>query len=111
MKTIVITRKYWGTGRLRWDVDGKQCCLGFTCRSFGVPAKDLLGYGSPANLSPNHRKKFPDWMLEKTPNYVSDVEQAMIINDSADIPMEEKEKQLKPIFAKNGIKLVFRGQP
>jgi hypothetical protein len=107
MKTIVITRKYWGTGRL--CVDGKQCCLGFCARSFGVPVKDLLGYGSPAELSPNHRKKLPDWMLKQKPDYDSDVQRAMFINDNATLTMVEKEELLKPLFLKHGIKLVFRG--
>jgi hypothetical protein len=113
MKTVVITRKYWSTGRLRWFVDGKQCCLGFCARSFGVPAKDLLGYAAPANLSPKNRVRFPDWMLEQTPGHVSDVETAMKINDSdiSVIPMEEKETLLKDLFLKHDIKLVFRGQP
>jgi hypothetical protein len=98
-------------GSLRAPISGKQCCLGFCARSFGVPAKDLLSHGVPAYLDQKHLVKFPNWMLENTEDYHSDVEKAMRINDSASITMEEKETLLKDLFLKHDIKLVFRGQP
>jgi hypothetical protein len=109
MKTVIITRKYWGMSSLRSTVNGKQCCLGFCARSFGVPAKDLLNRGFPASLAEKNKVKFPDWMLENTTGYTSDVEMAIGINDNAILTMEEKETQLKLLFLKHDIKLVFRG--
>lgn len=111
MKTIVITRKYWGTGRLLSHYDGKMCCLGFACVAYGMSKKNIEDIGMPSHLLVGSGKsKLPTWLLQVGDECFSDACTAAQINDDAKLTMPEKEEQLKPLFAKHGIRLVFRGK-
>jgi hypothetical protein len=104
MKTVIITRKHWGQHTLRSPQTGKQCCLGFVCKSFGLSNKDIAGNAVPYGLAVAFQNTLPGWLLHSP-----DVNKAMAINDDLSFSMEKKEELLKPLFAKHGIKLVFRG--
>ena len=108
MKTIIITRKYWGQNRLR-SIDGTRCCLGFVCEALGIPAKNTLGTSYPDGLTEDMKKTLPNWLL--TSGQGSDCLIASEINDDGNLSMAEKEKRLKIIFLNHDIKLVFRGKP
>ena len=107
MKTVVITRKLWGKKKLRRTEDGKMCCLGFLCRSYGLSNEDITGRGMPGSLYTDSRSLLPEWLLQS--DAFSDARKAAFINDKATLTMAEKEELLKPLFLKHGIKLVFRG--
>lgn len=119
MKTVIITRKYWGTGSLR-DEEGKRCCLGFVCEAYGVPKSNTLDEQLPSCLPPEDRKILPKWLLDEkwnsfgydyTPSKdISDMRAASAINDDLVLTNYKREELLKPIFAKHGIKLIFRGK-
>jgi hypothetical protein len=108
MKTVIITRKYWGKGSLR-DNEGKKCCLGFVSEAFGVLPSQTLNISVPHNLTKEVQEKLPDWLC-KSASCFSDVGRATSINDTSVLSWDEKEKQLKQIFALHDIRLVFRGQ-
>lgn len=111
MKTIVIDRRRWGTGKLLRIADHKMCCLGFACRFYGLTEKNILDKGLPAYLlNGDGRSKLPRWMMVSSFLINSDVNLAAQINDSPTLSDEEKEKQLKEIFLKHQIKLIFRGK-
>jgi hypothetical protein len=107
MKTVIITRKYWGTSELR-DVEGQKCCLGFVSEALGVSAKETLCVPLPRELPKSSKKFLPAWM--KYNEEESDVKRAANINDHRDLTWEKKEELLKTLFAKHNIRLVFRGQ-
>jgi hypothetical protein len=109
MKTIVITRKYWGTHYLLRTSDSKMCCLGFTCAAYKLPKKHMLGVRKPVSLRVPTGIKLPQWLFDTWAG--TDVGNAMNINDNDSLTMAQKEEQLKPIFLKHNIKLVFRGKP
>ena len=112
MKTVVITRKYWGQRSLRRD-DGKRCCLGFCSESYGIAPKDTLNMCFPIDLvfcKVKGYSKLPTWLIEGGIE-VHDVNSAAGINDDSSLTMTEKEERLKPLFAKHNIRLVFRGKP
>jgi hypothetical protein len=108
MKTVVITRKLWGQKRLRRKEDGKMCCLGFLCRSYGLSNEDITGRGMPGFLYTDSASLLPEWLL-KLDASSPDAGTAAFINDNETITMAKKEELLKPLFLKHGIKLVFRG--
>jgi len=116
VKTIVITRKYWGTRSLLNGDTGKMCCLGFACVAYGISKKEMRGIGMPAQLPSKNcgRNKLPKWMLltfVEMQASDADAGAAADINDDQFMPQAEKEKQLKALFLKHKIRLVFRGKP
>lgn len=122
MKKVIITRNKWGRSSLKRQDNGKQCCLGFVCKVYGLPEDAIENIGYPSSLPEKLQKKLPKWLRAiyvkvKTANekYVSnhpDVTLAAHINDDLDKTrtIAEKEEALKPIFRKHNIQLVFRGK-
>ena len=108
MKTVIIMRKYWGQYLMRND-EGKKCCLGFVSEAYGVPPEKTLNKEFPCQLRHNVPKDFPDWLL--TNHHHHDVAIASGINDDMVLSLKEKEAQLKELFAKHNIRLIFRGKP
>ena len=123
MKTIVITRKYWGRSALRINPPGTnegkctdkdtKCCLGFVCEAYGMKPKQTFEREMPRNISAG-TSKLPKWLLQTNHEHddtdVTDVRKASLINDDQDLTDAQKEEQLIPIFKKHGIRLVFRGK-
>jgi hypothetical protein len=109
MKTIVITRKYWGRNCLR-SKSGMRCCLGFAAEAYGVSPANTACVGMPSSL-PAQKSFLPEWLKlsANEDGTTADVQLASAINDSQDMIDAEKEKQLKEIFLKHKIRLVFRG--
>ena len=110
MKTFYVNRKTWGTSRLL-DIDnGKMCCLGFLCRSFGLKSKDISGYGYPEQMKASLQNKLPVWLRYELGKSKELYHQIGRINDDEILTWEKKEELLKPLFAAQGIKIVFRGK-
>lgn len=109
MKTIVITRKYWGRHCLR-SKSGMRCCLGFAAEAYGVSPANTACVGMPSSL-PAQKSFLPRWfkLHLNEDGTTSDVRKASIINDSEDLTDAKKEERLKAIFLKHKICLVFRG--
>ena len=117
MKTVVITRKYWGKSYLRINLsmkinyftryepstDDKKCCLGFICESYNVPSEATYGVGMPRQLPLQFKNLLPACLNGDV------ADQATGINDG-NRPWPEKEKLLKSLFRPYGIRLVFRGK-
>jgi hypothetical protein len=121
MKKLVIDRSKWRTGgggynftygetKLLNDM-GYMCCLGFYCVQIGNKTKNEI-YGITC---PSHLDSFEGVEeLVKDGNHLNDTnsdfsESAIYINDS-DISNEERERQLKELFKKNGVDLKFVGK-
>jgi|SRR5271166_5037922 len=108
MKTIIITRKYWGQNQLR-SPNGTKCCLGFACEAYGVPAEKTLDETYPWCLEPKLQKKLPKWLRSGVDDEA--VRLAAAINDDYQMKREAKEEKLKELFLKHKIRLIFRGAP
>ena len=108
MKEIVIRRRMWGrgnTGGFLRNVEGKQCCLGFVCRAFGVPLNAVAGEVMPAQLGA-YRASLPKWLLVDSDK--ADVVKAADINDALDLADDERELKITAIFKKHGLRAVFK---
>lgn len=105
LKTVRISRRRWlrGTdkGTLR-NSHGKQCCLGFVCREYGLKAKDIKGIDIPSSLSLILNPDLPEWLLES-----KDVNLAVEANDDVSLSDRQREKEIRVIFARNGLRAVF----
>jgi hypothetical protein len=109
LKEIKIPRRRWGRGRsggsLR-DNSGKQCCLGFVCRAYGLTRASISGNGMPHQILDDTKKKgLPTWILARKPK--SDVYRAADINDSIGYNDDEREQRITQIFRKHGLRAVF----
>jgi hypothetical protein len=102
LKTLTIVREKWGTQHLLCE-DGKMCCLGFACKALGYNLKKLMEEkeGQPLDM-PNQIPNFkgPEWMIG------FDGDSAAEANDG--LYDEEREEEVKRIFAKHGIKVRFK---
>jgi hypothetical protein len=122
MKTITISRKRWLRGDMK-SVDGysllwcndkrRGCCLGHAIHQIERCTWNQLA----SMFTPN------DFFRENTPNKMSGMfvdfaegevcddstftNEAIAINDNDSITDKEREKELKALFKKNGLKLVF----
>lgn len=113
MKVITINRKRWlrgtGDGFLR-NGSGKQCCLGFVCRDFGMKARDIFDHALPDDVD-EYQKKLPEWLWTSGSN--TDCGKAAEINDSLignKVKSErDRESKIKEIFARNGLRAKFVG--
>ena len=112
MKTVVINRKLWGTGTLLNGRTGKKCCLGFVSKAYGVSSEKMMSHALPSDLPESEKLKLPKWLCEFNDDSGSnkDVYKASEINDTIRFTWAEKEEELRPIFRKHKIKLVFRGK-
>lgn len=128
---LTIDRAFWGTGALcRVEYDeisgdaGDMCCLGFASRACGVKTSSLyriesFGYDDinlPSNLRSARRaiaKIFPA-MLQEPSDIESELSTfpyvAAEINDSTSLTDHQKEQRLRRLFAKEGVKLHFKGK-
>lgn len=116
---IVINRPKWRCGgsnnssrgctRLL-NEQGYMCCLGFASKQIcNLSDEEMLTKHFPQSL---HRKinkltYFPRKGICKDTKFS---EKAMGINDNPTLSNKEREKQLKELFAKNGIELKFTGK-
>ena len=91
---------------------GRLCCLGFESLRQGATRAQILKIAIPSDLQLNL-----GWMttLVSAPwapmQYLDSplAEQAMNINDNANIDDAERERQLIEVFAEAGVELSFEG--
>jgi hypothetical protein len=111
---FTVDRKTWyrgngpsGSALLRED--GCRCCIGFVGQQCGVPDEALLNVRSVEylKLGDQQKAKFPEWMWEFVGHSYAGIEQAYHINDDRFMNDEERETQLKTIFANNGDEIEF----
>ena len=125
MTRYTIDRRTWIRGikssesLLLRSKDGMQCCLGFICEQMGVKREAMLDVSSPHGLFGIIPTM--EFSLATIPQEmrvlvtVDDVVitntlltmKAMQINDSTSMDDSEREADLKALFAKHDIELVF----
>lgn len=115
VKEFTIDRSKWHTGSPARDAKKKHgadsalyvpenkrmCCLGFFGKACGLTQKDISGRALLSSVN-----GYDVW--EEILPHV-DQEQLSGINDGTSI-LSTKEKKIKAIFAKNGIKVKFVGK-
>lgn len=118
IKTLTIKESKWTTGSLYKD--GAYCALGFACRALGWSDEAMDGMGLPEEL-PNA----PEWMFQPVPmderrQALAEISEAQflenfdfqnvipMVNDSKELPQEEKKSRLKKLFKLVGINLHFK---
>ncbi len=119
MKNLTIRRKKWlrgGNGTLCNDV-GAKCCLGFYATQCGIPRKELLDKGDPSELyhecSDKDNEYFDklvdveNWGDEyvATNKYITD--RLITANDQGGVPLKERERTIKNLFANIGVNVTF----
>jgi hypothetical protein len=94
---------------------GKLCCLGLDALACGVARKELMKKGMPAQLDrviPNY-----PWVSIRRAPWASsgrvladtdDARDAAKINDNVVLTDAQKIKRLRPIFLRNGIRIIWR---
>ncbi len=115
--SLRIDRWRWARGGRNGDAallnnEQAMCCLGFACKKLGVSEDDLLNRSTPADLPALKDKLAPMVRrARKGGGYVdrAATDEAVTINDRADLEDPEREAQLKPVLAKLGFKVYFVG--
>lgn len=94
--------------------DGRMCCLGFLGAACGITNKTMLDKSMPDDLGARNNSKWPKAFRPDcaentlaTPD-LGPMWEAASINDKH-FAVKEKEKELKALFKKQGIKLTFYG--
>src|SRR4051812_47363760 len=101
---IQIVREKWLRGegvlpsRLLRPSDGKMCCLGQACLTFGLKPQDISGITSPANVRADLAKCDNGEYLLSGGNSSLAVSM-MLTNDSMEITDAEREAKLMELFA------------
>jgi hypothetical protein len=118
LRELIIDRKKWGrgdTGGELLNYDGLMCCLGFEARALGCTKKAIQDTAMPAdivNADPKLAKKF-SWLVnadEIKTNLYGDSKDALTLaklNDDRTTSDKFKEREIKKIFKRNGIKVTF----
>jgi len=112
---FIISRKRWSCGnnlpdsvaenKLYLRSNRKMCCLGFYARHLGNKVCDIQGIPTPAQTGKN--VNWPEWMLAPFHNVSWDTNLLMQINDNSNLSGPAREKKIKSIFAKHGVKVKF----
>ena len=126
MKTLILDEKKWrcgeyslnpenrrGKGRTRMkNYEGFECCLGQFSKQIDktIKNKHLLGYSNPARISFERNKTITGLSVKRNGTFelTKLATEAMNINDDSCTSVEQKVKDLKRIFSKNGYKIVFK---
>jgi hypothetical protein len=107
---FTIDRTKWGRGRLV-DYDDRMCAMGHLAYSIGVTKDEMYGKGTPDMLHPRVRSKFGNLGFlgcdGTTARDNGVAGQIITANDT--LNGEEREKRLKQVFSKIGIKVNFKG--
>jgi hypothetical protein len=116
LTALVIDRKMWWRGHsdnsalvMNYYETNKMCCLGFLGKACGIKVGDMAGIVTPHDSEQTYVwKKWPAWVNVE----VGDspwVKTAVKINDNEKCTEALREKKLITHFAKNGVKLSFKG--
>lgn len=128
LKTVRISRKRWFYGDRRragytaskllipdtvsTDAKGKMCCLGFAALACGVPRRVIRGQGAPSSVvqiteGKPYRNRLSRFLKDGEDDCNDTVYEMMEINDALTLTRAEKEKALKPLARKIGLRFVF----
>lgn len=119
--TVRIDRPHWGQESLLKTLPSKKgsalCCLGFCSLRAGNSRNETRGMGRPSdndNLLPAFAKTFPLLVqYDKADEiyYEQPVMDALIdANDSGIVTWKEREKEIRAIGLRAGIRFVFSGK-
>jgi hypothetical protein len=126
---LTIQRSKWYRGQDSTESrllrpDGRMCCLGFYAKALGATDDQIESLHTPAmclsnpNILPNPFTwgNGGEWLLFLPPNAPKTIRNhqnsktcsaLMNLNDDREINDETREKEVKEIFAKNGVEVEF----
>lgn len=115
---FTIDRAKWRTGRYPDEdikrglsalknEEGFKCCLGFYLTACGL--RNLEGAQAPSCLG-KEKKKVPAWLITKKTLDSNASGNLMGFNDDVGVPDNEREESVAEGFAKQGIKVIFKGK-
>jgi len=122
---FIIDRSKWRAGKdgpyacgkgptLLENMEGYQCCLGQISLALGVPKNALLAVATPQWLKQPFRDSLKDVLISQEGMLVNIdsplSERAMTINDSVYFTREQRETELKNLFASNNHEIEFVGE-
>lgn len=130
MRQLILRDSEWLRGELSWEdgenesklyrtEDRRMCCLGLDALACGVPREILEDQATPLQVGREIKEECPlpdalayvaRWVYSSFGEYEihsQDATDLMTINDDRDFSDEERIEEMRPIFAKHGIELVF----
>lgn len=123
MTEFTINRENWATGSNGYSCDnhllnedGTMCCLGFFCnRVARIKKENLLNVYDPQSLNKDFLNKKSLSGLVKIYEYrknenTSICDSLMTVNDSKEIGLKEREKEVSRLFKELGYKVNFIGK-
>jgi hypothetical protein len=113
---LIIDRQKWLRGEGSQDsyllrpTDGKMCCFGFYCLAISGKIEYLIGNKSPEDIMDHIPSD--NWLLSKNSydngtHNSPDCYRAMQYNDDGSISEDERESNIKHIFAKHDVEVEF----
>lgn len=124
VKEFAIDRSKWHTGDARNNRRGdaiidsalyvqttkRMCCLGFFGAACGLSKTKMTGHGYLTDLNGYdfETNQIEEFFEDRLPHYLQ--KNLARINDDDDMTLPEKEKNIKDIFSKRGIKVKFVGK-
>ncbi len=117
VKEFTIVREKWIRGKAaryagmvisRLVTDhGQMCCLGFYGVACGVPERNMLNVSFPNQVLPSRLNDGINQFF-KLPNEQRDTQIRLIeANDKVDISAKERERTLKRLFRRIGVRVNF----
>jgi hypothetical protein len=127
IEKLVIDRATWRVGgfkgarNIRYgntellNKEGMKCCLGFLATECGYTDKEIYGVVSPWELKTHDlgdKEGYFDKLVSKDhEDFHTDFgAHAIQLNDHSSLSDEERERDLKELFKKNGIDVEFIGE-
>lgn len=117
MKRMVIKGSEWRRGgivnermhgpTMLLNEQGKRCCVGIHGRLLGIPDEELLNLGWPKTDGSVYDHMWNE-QVEGDSIMSQDEVGAASINDNANITDEVRIDQLRPIFRRRGVIIVWR---
>lgn len=106
---FTVRRKNWLRGvnscSYLLNKNGSMCCLGFLGRACGLKTIDLLHRNSPDSCD-QKRHLYPKSIVNSRNTKLC--QKIIDCNDEVYLPVADKEKQLKALFAEGGIEVTFK---
>jgi hypothetical protein len=107
-----ISRKKWARGGINGqsflvNTQGGMCCLGFYGEACGVPEEKMLRVSFPNSIDIEEQDKFVG-LIDEAGGANGLCRKLMKANDDKDTTDEHKESEIKRLFKKIDVEVVFK---
>jgi hypothetical protein len=89
---------------------GMMCCLGFACKSLGLPQRHIAGHASPTSIHKHRGALESVGLVNQIGENTVKCQQLMTVNDASTMPSNKREQRIKKLGRKIGIRFTFKGR-